>query len=236
MWQRNSLPGLTLAKFTASALQPVVPAISLPDSLKYPASISTLYQGEDGYKIFYMALLSLLLQGAIKLQYATTSRAFFGISFTVAREFILSPPGSLMPTGTNGELEKRIVETVRTWSDRSEQHIRFNRRDFRTRVFSHFLTLDDLVYIVFEGERRGSPARWVLNLVEEDADRQGLGRMEGGWRRRFELLSEYQASMHAEYGILDKIHETLTAAQAEIFPALALAVERAINLLETDPD
>lgn len=236
MWQRHGLPGLTLTKLTASALQPVMPVIGLPDSLKYPASISTLYQGEDGYKIFYMALLSLLIQGAIKLQYATTSRAFFGISFTVTREFVLSLTDDLMSAGTNGKLEKRIVETVKTWSDRSEQYIRFNRRDFRTRVFSHFLTLDDLVYIVFEGERRGSPARLVLNLVEEDADRQGLGRLEGGWRRRFETLPEYQHSMHAEYGIIRKVHETLTASQPDIFPALALAVERAINLLGTDPD
>ena len=235
MWQRYGLPGLTLTKFTASALQPVVPPISLPGSLKYPASISARYQNEDGYTIFYMALLSLLLQGIIKLQYTTTSRTFFGISVTVAREFILSPGGNLMPTGPTGELEKRIVEAVRAWSDRPEQHIRFNRWDFRTRAFSHFLTLDDLVYIVFEGEHHGSPTRLVLNLVEEDADQQGLGRLKGGWRRRFETLPEYQDAMHAEYGILHKVYETLTA-QAEIFPALTLAVERAINLLETDPD
>ena len=237
MWQRHGLPGLTLTKFTASALlQPVMPVISLPDSLKYPASISTLYQDEDGYKVFYMALLSLLIQRAIKLQYTTTSKAFFGISFTVAREFILSPGGNLMPTGTNGELEKRIVEAVRVWVDRSDQYIRFNRRNFRNRVFSHFLTLDDLVYIVFEGEDRGSPARVVLNLVEEDAGRQGLGRLEDGWRRRFETLPEYQNSMHAEYGIIRKVHKTLMASQPDIFSALALAVERAINLLGSDSD
>jgi hypothetical protein len=236
MWQRYGLSGLTLTKFAASALQPVVLAISLPPSLKYPPSISARYQNEDGYTTFYMALFNLLIQGAIKLQYTTTSRTFLGISFTVAREFILSPGGNLMLTGANGELEKRIVEAVRAWSNRSEQHIRFNRRNFRTRVFSHFLTLDDLVYIVFEGERHGSPARLVLNLVEEDADRQGLGRLEGGWRRRFEPLPEYQESMHAEYGLIRKVHETLTASQPDIFQALALAVERAINLLETDMD
>jgi hypothetical protein len=234
MWQRHGLPGLILTKFTASALQPVVPAISLPPSLKYPPSISARYQNEDGYTIFYMALLSLLIHGAIKLQHTTTSRAFFGISFTVKREFTLSPGSNLMPTGTNGELEKRIVEAVRAWSDRPDQHIRFNRRNFRNRVFSHFLTLDDLVYVVFEGEDRGSPARLVLNLVEEDADRQGLGRLEGGWHRQFETLPEYQDSMHAEYSIIRKVNETLTASQPDIFPALTLAVERAINLLGTD--
>jgi len=234
MWQWHGLPGLTLSKLTASALQPVIPAISLPDSLKYPASISTLYQGKDGYKIFYLALLNLLIQGAIKLQYATTSKAFLGISFTVAREFILSPGSNLMSTRTNGELEKRIVEAVRVWSDRSDQHIRFNRRNFRHRAFSHFLTLDDMVYIVFEGEDRGSPARLVLNLVEEDAGRQDLGRLEGGWRKQFEPLPEYQDSMRAEYGILHKVHKTLTASQPDIFSALALAVERAINLLGSD--
>jgi hypothetical protein len=236
MWQRHGLPGLTLTKFTASALQPVVPAISLTPSLKYSLSISARYQNEDEYTIFYMALLSLLIHDAIKLQYTTTSRSFFGISFTVAREFVLSPGGNLMPTSANGELEKRIVEAVRVWSDRSEQYIRFHRRNFRNRVFSHFLTLDDLVYIVFEGEDRGSPARLVLNMVEEDADRQGLGRLEGGWRKRFETLPEYQDSMRAEYGIIRKVHKTLTASQADIFPALALAVERAINLLGTDTD
>ncbi len=236
MWQRHGLPGLTLTKFTASALQSVVPAISLPRSLKYPPSISTLYQNEDGYTIFYMAMLSLLIHGAIKLQYTTTSKTFFGLSFTVAREFILSPGGNLMPARTNGELEKRIVEAVREWSDRSEQHIQFNRRDFRTRVFSHFLTLDDLVYIVFEGKHHGSPSRQVLNLIEADADRQGFGHLENGWRRRFETLPEYQNSMYAEYGIIRKVYETLTASQTDIFPALALAIERAINHLKIDTD
>jgi hypothetical protein len=236
IWQRHGLPGLTLTKFTASALQPVVPAIALPDTLKYPASICTLYRDENGHKVFYMALLSLLIQEAIKLQYTTTSRTFFGLSLVVRREFILSLGGNLMPSGANGELEKRIVDAVKAWSDRPEQHIRFNRRNFRTRMFSHFLTLDDLVFIVFEGERHGSPARLVLDLVEEDADRQGLGRLEGGWRRRFETVPEYQDSMLAEYGVIRKVHETLTASQPDIFSTLALAVERAINLLETDWD
>ena len=74
----------------------------------------------------------------------------------------------------------------------------------------------------------------VLNLVEEDAGRQGLGRLEDGWRRRFETLPEYQNSMHAEYGIIRKVHKTLMASQPDIFSALALAVERAINLLGSD--
>lgn len=234
MWQRHGLPGLTLSQFTASALQPVMPVISLPDPLKYPASISTLYQGEDGYKIFYMALLSLLIQGAIKLEYTTTLKSFFGLSLTVAREFVLSPTGNPMPAGTDGELEKRIVKAVSAWVDRSDQYIRFNRRNFRHRVFSHFLTLDDLVYIVFEGQDRGSPARLVLNLVEEDAGRQGLGRLEDGWRRRFETWPEYQNSMHAEYDIIHTVHKTLMASQPDIFSALTLAVERAINFLGTD--
>ena len=107
-----------------------------------------------------------------------------------------------MSAGTNGELEKRIVEAVRTSSDRAEQHILFYRWRFRAHVFSHFLTLDDLVHLVFEGERRSSPARLVLDLIEEDAGWQGLRRLKDGWRRRFEPFPEYQNSIHAEYGTI----------------------------------
>ena len=63
-----------------------------------------------------------------------------------------------------------------------------------------------------------------------------MRRLAGGWRRQFETLPEYQEPMRAEYGIIREVRETLTASQPEIFAALALAIERAINLLETDSD
>jgi len=60
-------------------LQPVTLDAELRRPLNYPASICTLSQGQDATTIVYMALLSLLGQGAIKLQYTMTSRTFFNI-------------------------------------------------------------------------------------------------------------------------------------------------------------
>jgi hypothetical protein len=77
MWHRVGLFGFKLSQFTASRLQPVAFEAKLSRPLKYPASISTLYQDQEAYTIFYMALLSLLSQGIIKLQYTTTSKVFF---------------------------------------------------------------------------------------------------------------------------------------------------------------
>jgi hypothetical protein len=180
--------------------------------------------------------LSLLSQKAIKLQYMTASRVFLGMSFFVGREFALAPGDNPAAVKVTGDLEKRIVRAVSEWWGRTDRYVRFNRRNFRHRTFAHLLTLDDLVFIVFEGQMQSRAERLVLGLVQEDAGQQGLGRLEGGWRGKFELVPEYQDRMRAEYAVIYKTHEALKTLQPDMIPELALAIERAIRLLETDTD
>lgn len=233
LWQRHGFSGFALAQFSATALQPLTPAPGQSVALKYPASISALYQGVDASQILYAALLSLVLQGAIKLEHTTTSRTFLGLSLTMEREFVISPGDRFSAVRGAAELERRIVAAVGAWAERADPLIRFDGRgDSRTRVFTHFLTLDDLLYVVFEGGGYASASRLVLNLVEADAERCGWGSYEGG-RRRFELLSAYQDSMCADYALICGAHETLAAAHADVFSALTLAVKRALNALES---
>ncbi len=128
----------------------------------------------------------------------------------------------------------RIAQAVSEWSGRMDQYIRFDRRQFRYRAFRHFLTLYDLVYIVFQGEHP-SPARWLVSrLVEEDASQRGLGRVRGRWSRKFEPLPEYRDSVLAEYSVIHEVHEEFKAARPDIPPELARVIGRAIEALDRD--
>ncbi len=235
-WQRHSLLGLPLTEFTATAPQTVALSVSLRRPLRYPASISTLVQGHDAYTIFYTALLSLVSQEALTLQITRSSKTALGFPIGAGYDFILAP-GTRPPTAaTAGELETRIVDAVAAWSGRTERYICFTHQNYRHRIFVPFLTLYDAVFVVFEGQE-ANPAGWlVLNLVRKDAVRRGWGRVEGRMRARFEPSMEYEGPLRADYAVILALHEDLKAAQPELPPQLAQAIEQAINALESWPD
>jgi hypothetical protein len=231
MWQRYSLSGLVARQITASALQPVTLEVGLRRPLQYPASISTLYQRQDASTIFYMALLSLASQGVIDLKHTLVSKIFLNLPTRTQRDFALSPGERMGQVRVKGELERRIVQTVRDWSGPETEQGRSRRKiHTRERTFTHFLALEDVMLLVIEGER-SAPETWlVANLVGRDASAQGLGRVVRRLQKRFEPAPEYQARMRTEYEIVHQVHEAFNASQPGVASDLWRAVERAISM------
>lgn len=225
MWQRYSLFNFTLRQTTTTALLPVTLEDELRRPLHYPASISALYQRQDANTILYMALLSLVCQGAITLEHTLVSDMFFQIPLKMRRGFALSPGAQIH---VEGELERRIVHTVRDWAGRQDPEIKLGSAHHR-RTFTHFLALEDLIFLII-GER-GSPDKWLaVQLVGADASQQGLGRVKGRLHKRFEPVPEYQARLQAEYEIMQQVHEKFNAAQPAVASGLWRAIERAIRM------
>jgi len=217
MWQRYTIFGYTIYQATARALQPVSLPARLRRPMKYPASICALYQSRDATHIFYMALLSVLGQGAVTLKYAMTSRMFFNWSAPslTGRSFVLSPGKGRLKVADKlypaGKLEERIARAVEEWSQRTDENIHSHRRAFR-----HFLTLEDVIHVVFEGER-GAPDYWLIHeVVGVDASQRGMGRKKGFLKEQFETLPEYQDSVLAEYDVVLDFHERFQASQPDI--------------------
>ena len=169
MWQRYRAGGVTVYQATSAALQPVPPcAGAAPPDARAGQYLRALSQ-QNATHIFYMALLSVLSQGAVTLKQTQTSQAYLGISISQlsGRSFVVSPGAHPPLAGTAGALETHIVNAVDEWSQREDEYIHIGR-SFRRRAFKHFLALEDLVYIAFEGDH---PAR-------------GLAHPRPGWPRR----------------------------------------------------
>jgi hypothetical protein len=196
-----------------------------------PASISTLYQRQDATTIFYMALLSLVSQGVIDLKHTLVSRIFLNIPTRTQRDFALSSGERMGQVRVRGELETRIVRTVRDWSGPEAEQERSRRTIYtRERTFTHFLALEDVMLLVIEG-LKSAPETWlVANLVGRDASAQGLGRVVRRLQKRFEPAPEYQARMRVEYEIVHQVHEAFNASQPGVASDLWRAVERAISM------
>jgi hypothetical protein len=233
MWKRYRIGGLASYQATASALQPVALPPELRRPMNVPASICALYQSQNATHVFYMALLSLLSQGFVTLQCTTISRKYFGIEIPPlsGRGFALVPGKAPSPAQVAGELEKRILDAVGEWSQRTDETIRYGG-SFRRRDFRHFLALEDLVYVVFEGEHISPDLQLTDDVVGTDATRQGLGRMVGPLKARFEPLPECRERVLAEYDVILDVHNRFKASQAGIASELWARIEKHIERLE----
>lgn len=235
MWHRQRIGGFTTYQTSAAALQPVAFSPQLRRPMRVPASICALYQSQDATHVFYMTLLSLLCQRFITLQCAMTSITYLGIKTPLlsGRSFVSVPGQGPLPTLVAGNLEERIVHTVREWSQRTDEYIRLGH-GFRQRAFRHFLTLEDLVYVVLEGEQPG-PGYWLTHdVVGADAVQRGLGRMVGPLKSRFEPLPEYREHVLTEYDVILEVHDQFKASQPDIASELWANIKKHIELLEPD--
>ncbi len=78
------------------------------------------------------------------------------------------------------------------------------------------MTLEDVIHVVFEGEK-GAPDYWLIHeVVGVDASQRGLGRKKGVLKEQFETLPEYQDSVLAEYDVVLDFQERFQACQPDI--------------------
>ena len=106
------------------------------------------------------------------------------------------------------------------------------RRFGRESGIRHFLALEDLVYVVFEGEH-SNPNDWLVHdVVGADASRRGLGRMVGRLRKRFEPLAECRERVLGEYKVIFEVHEGFKASQSDVASVLWTNIKQHIERLE----
>ncbi len=172
-WQKTTFLKIPLNQKTVGPRQPL-PWLGSPGRwMRYPASVAALYRGGNAADMIATALLQLLAHEEILL-YRAESKARFGNGRCL---FVFTPGPGIGSAPVSGGLEARILEAV-ALAQVDSPDFDFHGGHF-PRSCRALLTLEDLLVLVFEGEKAQPNNYMIGEVVGPEAEALNLGLIKG---------------------------------------------------------
>lgn len=243
LWQQASLFGFVLSQTVSSHYKWLYIETHSESLPQYPASLIALskyYNSESSKEeslniateIFLETLLDLKARQFIEIKYSHTTENNFLKTGKDRLVFIISPGVAVWQSTIYGELEDRIIRTAVEWDKREDTDIKFKNLQ-HSRWTSCYLTLADMITIVFEG-KQNNPANWLThNLIGSEVTQNGWGQLRGNWiQKKLQLNPQQQILIANQHYYLEKLSTAVTNSQAEIISKLRQEIYIAIKSCE----
>lgn len=231
-WMQTYRFGIKSAQTITSAFQPVEFETALSRPLNFPASISALcnYREDDDEwtlfiaDLYYVTLLHLLHQKAIRLYYTKWSYHHKGIWRVRERfHFILVLNSSETSSQLKGTLEQKIIQTIKEYSFPQEY---FGAFPSEIELLPPRLPLEYFHLLYLCAQKRKirssftSPNRELFSeLIAEEAVRRELGvlkKIKYNRKKRLKLFPQSQEKLSADYRLMQELHEGFLDSYPEI--------------------
>ncbi|MBN1874137.1 MAG: hypothetical protein JXA33_07890 [Anaerolineae bacterium] len=232
-WRRGTLFGIPISQVTTTEVHTL--SLKVSRATRYPASISALFHSQDAYHIFYITLLSLISQDAVKLHYTLANRRILLFRAQQIPLFSLTPGEE--PTTSLGALETHILQALHKPPEWAKTQIL--QQFFSLRIMPQItpedngLNVRDILRNI-AGDSKNNPERWLaMDIVGQDAHAYELGYVtQHGWRKKFEPASSHQAGILAEYDILHQLDEHFQAIHPRLAQRLQTDIKKAFMALK----
>jgi hypothetical protein len=214
-WSRVSILGKTVSEATTTGFRKVEWAEGHIRKLRFPASVVELARNGEVIPIVSTTLTHLLNTGVIEVGVISTK----GTMGTTKEDFFFMPGNPAEISEMPGELEQRMIEVVGLSAKAGDQ-IEFRGNTYQ-RSGGPYLSLKDLLLIVFEGEKR-FPRSWIMEEVTgKQAIELGFGEYgKMGHEKVFRFFDNTKSRLDVDVQTIDLMYKELWERQPELGPEL----------------
>lgn len=201
-----------------------------------PSSIVALSEpASKAAALFRATLLGLWAKGYVQIRpyrrYIAHGRSRYGLPQDV---YAFCLPAASDWASADGELERKVLLALSSWP--RARSAGYGLWPHVYEIWPYGPSIYDLVREACEVDAGGSPERWAVSLVADDALARGLGRFHRWPSMRFEPSPEQGARLHLEQASLKALSSWVTREQPCFSVMLDKEIKRAVHSCRSTPE
>jgi hypothetical protein len=214
-WRQVTVFGKVISEATTLGLQKIDWAEGSIRKLRYPASVVELARSGEVIPIVSTALTHLLNSGLIEVGVVSTK----GTMGSSKEEFFFMPGKPAETSEIPGALERRMIEVVNLTREK-DGAVEYRGKLYQTAI-GPYLSLKDLLLLVFEGEKP-FPRSWLMEEVTgKQAVELGFGELgETRHEKLFKFFDNTKGKLEADIKSIEQMYTALWKNQPAFGPEL----------------
>lgn len=207
VWREVTLLGKQITAGTTLGFRKV-PWDAHIRKLRFPSSVVELARSGETIQIVSTALVHLLNTGVIEIGVVSTK----GSLMSAKEQFFLIPGKALETSEIPGDLEQRMIEVVAS-SAGADGILEYRGKKYSTSG-GPYLSLEDFLLVLFEGEKQ-FPRSWLMEeVVGKQAVELGFGELgRQGREQVFKFFDQTRSRMDVDKQAVEQMYKELWKSQ-----------------------